>query len=104
MNIGEASNQCDHGIIDPLGGASVEGVEGNEKREGPELENDCGRDRAVDLLAEVRCQEQHGRADDYRGNGQQVGLRGVEAEIAKGKGKVGLRRADGHCTDISCKL
>lgn len=87
---GKPSDERDDREVDPLRRGLVERVQRDEEREGPELEDDGRGDAAVDDLAEVGREEQHEQADHGRGDGEEVGLRGGEAEVLEREGQVNL--------------
>lgn len=82
MHIRSGRDQCYDCEVHPLRRLLVERIERDKKREGPDGENDCRRDAAIDDLAEVTSEEERDATEDSRRNRQQIGLRCVEAKIA----------------------
>ncbi len=101
MDVRESSDERHDDEVDPWGCLLVEGVESNEQRKGPYLQEDRRTNPAVDHLAEVAEEEQCEQSDDLGGHAQKVGLCSRVAEIAQKKCEVRLRWLYRYCTNFS---
>ena len=84
--------QGHNGKIRPLRRCLIECMKGNQKRERPYLQDDCGTNTAVDYLADKGHHKQPAHPQKQRWNAQQTCLRGREAKAPEGECKIRLRR------------
>lgn len=83
MHIGISCNQRDNGKVRPLARVMVEGVEYDQKRQGPELLQDSHQDARIDTLREKRAKYHSRRADHKARNREQCRLSRTEPEVAQ---------------------
>lgn len=98
MDIRVPRYQGHNSEIRPLRRRLVECIKGDQKRESPYLQDDCGTNTAVDDLADKGHDKQQAHPQKQRWDAQKTCLRSREAKAPEGERKICLRWNNRHYT------